>query len=124
TLDNKTYIAIVLYNLGDTIYRLEGYETALPYLIQSLEMRYALGDRSGMVFPFISLARVAKEKGNEALAVQLLAVIEAIGKTVGSRLSPATNAEVEQDVRVLRSQLEAEAFTAAWERGRTLSLED
>ena len=53
----------------------------------------------------------------------MLAASDTLLQTIGARLDPPDRAEYERYVDAARNSLNEETFTAAWERGRAMTLE-
>src|SRR5262249_327874 len=69
------------------------------------------------------LAQVAAAEGNAEEAARLFGTAGALREAIGSPLAPVDRAEHDRSVAAVRAALGEEAFTAAWEAGRALSLE-
>jgi len=72
---------------------------------------------------FEGLAAVLAFTGQPEAAAQLLGAAEALREGLGVELAPAERETHEETAAAIRSALGEEQFSAAWRRGRELSLE-
>jgi hypothetical protein len=70
------------------------------------------------------VAALARDRGREERAIQLLAAATSIRDTIGHPLPPISLHEQTAMVDELRSALGEEMFAAAWEAGRSLPPEE
>jgi hypothetical protein len=63
------------------------------------------------------------ERGNPEKAVRLLSASAALRISIGSIVDPADQAEYQNRRAALRAKLGEERFTAIWNEGRALTLE-
>ncbi|MEO6458312.1 MAG: tetratricopeptide repeat protein [Chloroflexia bacterium] len=122
-LGNKQGLARSLGNMGKSALRLGDYSHARRLLEESLNLRVELGDRIGISKCLAGLAEVNRAEGNAELAARLLGASDALLTTTSSNLDPSDRSEHERYVTTTREQLDKEAFTSAWDRGRALTLE-
>jgi tetratricopeptide (TPR) repeat protein len=69
------------------------------------------------------LAAVAAAQGELAWAARLWGTAEALRDGMGTPIPPAYRADYERSVAATRTQLGAQAFAAAWEEGRAMTVE-
>jgi len=84
-------------------------------------------DLGNLIFVGVDLARFAAVRAHEGkaeAAAQLLAKCEALHEEVGWTPESWAAEESERTRALVSSQLDEAAFVAAWERGRTLALDD
>ncbi len=70
------------------------------------------------------LAAIAVSRGQPVRAVRLLSAAESLRETAGVRLPPAERADDERILEKTRAQLGTQAFAAAWDTGRNMTLKD
>ena len=101
---------------------------ATALLNQSLEIHRALQDRwrtSSVLEDLAAVALTAKGTATgTAHAVALLGAAEAIRETIGTVIPPCERAQHEETVSGAQAVLGAEAFAAAWQRGRLAQPDD
>ncbi|HEX5039541.1 MAG TPA: tetratricopeptide repeat protein [Candidatus Limnocylindria bacterium] len=112
--------ARVLANLGDVAAQEGANERAESLYQESLALRSQLGDRIGMATVIERLAGVADDR--PARAAYLLGAAGAIRESVGSPLSVAALAQVDQFLAGLNDGIGAAAVTASLDDGRRASL--
>ena len=82
-----------------------------------------MSDSNWTVHVFEAMASLAVAEGLADKAAQLFGVAEAIREALRFPLFPFQQAEHEKGVAVARASIGAEAFSAAWARGRSLPLD-
>jgi tetratricopeptide (TPR) repeat protein len=92
-------------------------------LRESLGHRRELGDRSGMVECLEGMAALALATGAPERAARLFGAAASIREQLRAPILPMERDLQEQAVQRTRAVLGEEAFTAAWEQGRALTLE-
>jgi hypothetical protein len=70
------------------------------------------------------MAGVAAARREKERAARLFGVADAVRTRMGVRVRPTERAFYEHDVRALRNELGDERFAAAWNDGRSMSLEE
>ena len=112
------------YQRGNFETSLGNEETVRALLRESLRGFAWLGDQIGALYVFLAMARLASRESKARGATVLLGAESARREKSGG--PPLLNWQVERE-RILnqaRASLAPAAFTAAWELGRALSLED
>ena len=99
------------------------WKRAIARLGESLEVRREIGDKSGCAWCLERLSEVALGQRQAEKAVRLLAAAAALRLSIGSVIDPVDRTEYERMRGSLRSQLSEQRFTAAWDEGRRLTLE-
>jgi len=122
-LGNKWGVGVSLGTLGWVAIRQGDWDRALAYLRESLEVRQEIGDRGGSAWCLERLAEVALEQGGPEKALRLLSAAAALRISIGSVIDPADQEEYQNRRLALRAQLGGERFTAIWNEGRSLTLE-
>jgi predicted ATPase/DNA-binding CsgD family transcriptional regulator/tRNA A-37 threonylcarbamoyl transferase component Bud32 len=97
---------------GDNVVASTLYQKALP-----------LGDRHDLPFYLEGLADVATKQGEPRWAAQLWGAAESLREAMGTPIPPIWRADYEHSVAAARTQLVEKAFVAAWEEGRSMTVE-
>jgi predicted ATPase/class 3 adenylate cyclase len=122
-LGNKWGVGVSLGTLGWVAIREGDWNRAIARLGESLEVRQEIGDKGGSAWCLERLAEVASAQGNPEKAVRLLSAAAALRISIGSVIDPVDQPEYQNRRTALRAELGEERFTAMWEEGRTLTLE-
>jgi non-specific serine/threonine protein kinase len=117
-------IAMAAANRAVIATRERDFPLALSLFHEALTRAAATGDRHFIAGGLVSAAGLWLAQNEPHRAVQLLGAAEAAREANQSYLFPADRAEQEATGAAARGQLGAEAFGAAWARGRLLSLDD
>ncbi len=123
-LGDKRYIAAALTNLGFLAIHQKDYASASALYVDGLTIRRELGDKWGITFSLEGLAVIAAAQGEATRAARLLGAAEALREAIRAPLAPVYRTDHESNVNLVRSSLSQEAFTAAWNEGRMMPLED
>jgi hypothetical protein len=86
-------------------------------------LRRELGDPHGLAMCLQNLADVAALREHYEQAARLWGAAEALRDVCGVRVPPSDRARYDDVVAMVRRQLRAGAFAAAWQAGRALRLE-
>lgn len=89
---------------------------------ESLGRYRDLGDRPGMARSFERLAGAIAASGEPQRAARLLGAARALRQAIGVEPALADRLECERIEAAVRGALGADAFTAAWDEGRTMTL--
>lgn len=122
-LGNKWGIGVSLGILGWAAMRHGDWKRAVARLGESLEVRREIGDVGGSAWCLERLAQVVLVKGQAEKAVRLFSAAAALRASIGSVVDPADQNEYENTRNSLRSKLGQERFTAVWNEGHGLTLE-
>jgi predicted ATPase/class 3 adenylate cyclase len=123
-LGHQWGIAHSLDGLGHVTSDQGDYAAARALYEESLAIFRQLGDQRGIALALDGLAALAAaHQGQPERAARLSGAAEALREAVGAPLSPHERAEYHRHVAATRAALGEEAFAAAWEAGRALSLE-
>jgi hypothetical protein len=119
-------IATALNNLA-LLARCEGrYREAQPLLEESLSIRREMGDKYAIAYSLAGFAARAaglESPGGAESAARLLAATRALLESIGVRLENVYLSEYERTLAAVREELGELAFAAAWERGRSMAVE-
>ena len=112
-----------LNNLGTVAYCQGDYTSARTYYQESLVIAREIGDRLGIAGTLEAFAGLAVKGDKREQAAALWGAAEALRGEIGSPLSPDEREEQARAVAAVRQDLAEAAFTAAWARGRAMTLE-
>jgi tetratricopeptide (TPR) repeat protein len=125
-LGDQRGIAVSLFNLGFVAHHNKNYQQAAALFSESLDLFEKHGGKRGVVDCLMGLAGVAASVRQPVQAARLLGAMEAqrealhIGPMAASY---ADRVEFDRYVAIARAQLDEASFTAAWEEGRAMTLE-
>jgi predicted ATPase/DNA-binding SARP family transcriptional activator len=118
-LGNKNTIAGALCLLGSVARRRHDDQQAIAHFKQALVLRHEIGNTLGILECLWAFGQVAATEQRYKRAAQLLGAAESLCKM----LRPKERGEYEDDVRVVRAQLDEATFDAAWAEGRAMTME-
>ncbi len=122
-LGNERLIANGLASMG-ILEALQGHnQRAATLLRESLVLFQKLKFKLRIAGNFVDLARVARAEGQFEFAARLLGAAQTLYKELGIVLSPSQQSTFSQDVTAVCAGLGEEAFTAAQDAGRTMTLD-
>ena len=116
-------IANSLNGLGQVAWKQGHYAQASDLLKESLMTFVQIGYRKRIAGQLVQLGGLSAEQGQAERAARLMGAVAALGKALGLSLHPDQQAKREVFLTTLRETLGEPAFTAAYEAGRALSLE-
>ncbi len=122
-LGNKWGVGVSLGILGWVALRQGDWDHAVARLGESLEVRREIGDKSGSAWCLERLAQVALAQSQAEKAARLFGAASALRASIGSVIDPVDQSEYESNRTSLFAELGQERFAAAWDEGRTLTLE-
>jgi len=94
------------------------------WLGKSLALRMEIGDKGGIAWCLEKLAEAKIVQAQFQDAAKIFGYAEALRTPIGSVIDPADQADYNRIIAGLRMALGEEAFTAAWEKGATMHLEE
>ncbi len=101
----------------------QSYETARSLFEEGLALCQTLGNQVFIAFYLEGLASVIALQGQLAQAARLWGAAERLRKAIDAIVPQIMQLTYEQFRNNLRSQLGEEAFTALWDQGRTMTLD-
>ncbi len=116
-------MACVLGNLGDAVLEQGNCAHALALYQESLTACWELRDGDNVAECLHTVAGVAGLLGRPMLAARLFGAAEAVRDAIGAPLAPVDQAGYERAVMHARAQADETAWEAAWNEGRSGSLE-
>jgi tetratricopeptide (TPR) repeat protein len=90
---------------------------------ESLAMFRRLGNKRGIAECLAGLAGLRARQGQPRWGATMFGAAEALLQATGGAWWPADRVEVERNRDIIRSALDAAEFTAAWEKGHALTLD-
>jgi predicted ATPase/class 3 adenylate cyclase len=124
TTANSRMQATSLGALGEYALREERIEDALPLLEQGFRISLELGERGELLVALWRFAWMLALAGRPTNAARVFSAAEALRDEMGIPTYTWMKDENEETLARIHSQLENAAFAEAWERGRTLTLEE
>jgi predicted ATPase/DNA-binding CsgD family transcriptional regulator len=123
-LGDKLGIADSHYALGEIAADQGDYAEAHALQSESLRILYELGNKRNIAQCIQGLAAVCREESEPQRLVSLLAATEALHIRIGSSLTPRERDFQERWLAFGRARLNSDDFTAAWDRGTVMSLDE
>jgi predicted ATPase/class 3 adenylate cyclase/uncharacterized protein HemY len=122
-VNDRWNIAYALSGLGQLAVRRDEVDHGRSLLEEALHIRHSLGDKRGVVRSLSSIARAEWGRGHPERTVQLAAAADVIRHAIGVQMEPSYRAEYERMMQAARERLSAEGFTAAWNAGRAMTMD-
>jgi predicted ATPase/transcriptional regulator with XRE-family HTH domain len=116
-------LAWALHHLGAVVLAQGDDIQAAALLREALLLQSKQGHTSRIAESLESLARLAAAHERVEQAARLLGAVEALRAVIGILSLPEERAAYERTLADIRMRLDAAAFTAAWEAGRAMTLE-
>jgi len=121
--NDKGATARSLNVLGRAGCSLGNYERGVALLKESLTLFSEMGDKLSILRCVNSLAGIACRQMFPERAARMFGAADGLRETIGAALPLADQLELDRDVAAVRSQMGKEAFAAAWDDGRAMTLE-
>jgi predicted ATPase/DNA-binding CsgD family transcriptional regulator len=109
-------LATVAHRAGDTT-------EARRLCEESLRTAHALGDREGIANSLEILAEIINAQRDVLGAARLWAAAAALREAMGVRLPPTDQARAEQIITRTRAHTDSRSWTAAWDAGRGMAID-
>lgn len=109
--------------LGAVAQRQGDYVRAAEALAEALRLLQQLGEKEYLAGCLDEFARLASATGETHRAVRLFAATEAIRTRVGNVLAPSHRADWKRDVTLLRAKLGDSVFSALWQTGQAMTMD-
>lgn len=123
TVRSTPDVARADHSLGHVALSRGDNERARSLFESGLELHQKLGIKRGVVECLAGLAAVLSARGQMEAAVSVLAAARVEFATLGVRIWPADNADLERAFAAARTALDAATLAAAWESGRLMGLD-
>ncbi len=122
-IDYRWYIVMMLYALGRVEAQRSDLRAARSRYLESLALAQEMGDKWMIPFDLEGLASVFATQGELRLAAQLWGAAAVLRERTTYPLPPVDRPSYERAVATARLHLGEQAFAAAWQEGRTMTLE-
>jgi hypothetical protein len=125
-LGDTNVLSVALQGLGD-VEQHQGEERRAARLYQEgLNLAWSIQDRATLALDLISIAGLASAARQMEQAVQLMSAAETLLDTIGLGVSvwPECLTDYERSMAIVRTQLDDTTFTASFEAGHALALDD
>jgi predicted ATPase len=119
----KWDIGYCLWSLGNIAYDERDFARARELHLEALRTVREVGDKSNLPYLLEPLGAVAAAQGEAERAVCLLGTSARLREIFGVPMLPGPSAEIERQLARLRAVLGEARFAAAWEAGRSMSVE-
>jgi non-specific serine/threonine protein kinase len=116
--------AVALGNLGLVVREQGDIERAAALQEEGLQLDLALGNRHGVAASLEGIAGVLVAARRPAAAARLYGAARALREALGAPVPPGDLDDYDRDVADARAQLGEAAFAAAWEAGRTMTVQE
>jgi len=124
-MGNQRSVARSLRHLGLTELLLRNYLKARSFFAQSLQLAYQIRDEESISLTLIQIGKLVEAQGSSEKFVHLLGIAEVIEPEIQKKLwPPVFRNEIEKSIMTACSVLGDEAYTAAWQSGRQMNLEE
>ena len=116
-------IRFMLINLTFLALHVGEYERARDLAMQGLRLALEMNNKLDIADSLAGLAGVLGVTGRPQRAARLLGAWEAAFEWMGATVLPSAKREHDHTIAAVRAQLDNTAFTAAWNEGRAMSLQ-
>lgn len=123
-LRHKAEIGYSLIGLGAVAATQGDYPAAHSHFEESLSHYWELGDRAGMAFSLEEWAIMEAAEGLPERAARLWGAAEALRAATGSPIPPVRRDRHDREVAGVLEQLGETGFSAAWEEGRRVTVQE
>lgn len=123
-LGDKRGVAAVLCDIANMRIRQQDLAAARQLYEESLVSFRALSNQRGIAYALSGLARVNLAQGHPMVAAELLSGAEALLAQMHARIDEPEHSDKVRAITEVRAQLSDGQFQAAWERGKTVRLEE
>ena len=120
---NISVLPYPLRRLGHLALKEHDANRAAALYAESMAVNSEVGDRQGVAASLVGLAAVAMALGQREQAALLLGAAEALVVSIETKLLPFDAEEGGRITALVRSQLDAGTFAAAWAKGRAMVLD-
>jgi tetratricopeptide (TPR) repeat protein len=115
--------ASALVRLGALALRRGDVAVARSYYAEGLPLFQALGDKEYIAICWEGFAGVAAAERQWERATRLWGAADAVRRAINVPLEPSLRAPYERNLALVRANLDAQAFAAAWAEGQTMAVE-
>ncbi|HLV81822.1 MAG TPA: tetratricopeptide repeat protein, partial [Chthonomonadaceae bacterium] len=122
-LGDRHQLAITLVNLGGTLGDHGDPAAGRDYLVECLQLCRQLNAQRVAAYALEAFARIAQMRAEAERAARLWAAAHALREAISCPHPPPDRERLDRYLAALREDLGEEAFTAAWEEGMVLTLD-
>jgi tetratricopeptide (TPR) repeat protein len=123
-MGDKRSVAFSLANLGNSACKQGDYAAACSFYAESLTIFRELGDRQGLAGVLEAFSTLATVTGAPLHAAYMWGAAERLREEIDEPIAPIEKEEYDSMVAEARNELGHEAFAAAWETGRNMTMEE
>jgi tetratricopeptide (TPR) repeat protein len=123
-MENKFTVSYALYGLGKVAQARSDYTSARSFQIEALTIRRGMSNRRTIAYSLDALAALSVTQQKAIIAARLFGAVENLHKFIRFTMSPYERAEHDQAVSAARAALGEEAFAAAYEEGKKMTLDE
>jgi non-specific serine/threonine protein kinase len=116
--------SVVLYNLGKIAELSDDVALAESRYGESLTLFHAARNLPGVAACLEQIAALTGQRGDDLLAVRLLAAADTLRTATGAAREPVDHGEYERELGDVKARLGEAAFTAAWAEGAAWSADE
>ena len=120
---DKRRISVTLANLASIAMHHGEYQQAEMLEREAIAMKVELGTKYYIGLSFACLSGIVAMQGRPEQAAILLGASESVLQTMGAKIQPADQVEVDQYLIAIREQLDKKSFEIALSKGRNMSFE-
>lgn len=122
-LGDKEGSAVSLHNMGYVALYQHEYARAAAFFQESMNLQQELGRRRGIAECLMGLGAVAAAREQYERAARLWGGADGLFNAIRQTMDPADRVEYERHVAAMRGHMDETAFSAAWQAGHALTLE-
>lgn len=117
-------IADSMGNLGRLAFRQGNFREARLHFSESLQLYHQIGDSFGIAEGLVSTGNLVAARGSFEVFSQLLGIAEAFVPDIQKQTWSFVRKETEQNIKTARAVLGEEGYTAGYEAGKQMSLDE
>jgi hypothetical protein len=116
-------LAYALFNLGVTAFYENGPESAMPFYLECLDLRYKMGDKVGVVLLLKNLGETLVSAGEYKRAATIFGANDHLGNLFGLIQHQESKNTIEEQLQQIRGKIYKDEFETAWFLGTQMDLE-
>jgi predicted ATPase/DNA-binding CsgD family transcriptional regulator len=123
-LDQPSQVASVLYNLGYVAQRRGDVQSGATSLAEALRLIRHTGDSRAIAYTLAGFADMIGLLGYPEPGTRFAAAAATVFEATGAAMWPIDRVDHERNLAAIKTALGEQAFAAAWEAGRALSIDE
>lgn len=123
-LGNKEAITSNLNNLGAIAFAFRDFSASRDFFAEGLEIAREIGNKTAVACALDGFAAIASLTENKKQAAQLAGAAEGLRENIGYEIELAERHFCDEYVTIIRTALDGNSFTAAYQKGQTFSLNE